>query len=545
MKLLYNARVYSLDREDATTSAILIQGERIRALGESSQMLLECKGTAETFDLHGAPVIPGLTDAHIHLEHYALSLQKVDCETASLTECLRRVSERIHITPPGEWILGHGWNQNNWPEGFGTAQQLDSIAPHHPVYLTAKSLHAAWANSTALKLAGITSITPDPQDGRIGGDAQGKPNGILFEAAMQLVADVIPIPAASQLAEAIRAAQPALWQMGLTGVHDFDRQRCFTALQMLHARDELKMRVLKSLPLEDLPHAIALGLRSGFGDDWLRIGGIKAFADGALGPRTAAMLQPYENEPDNRGMLMLDAEQLFEHGRLAVENGFSLAVHAIGDRAVHEVLNAFEQLRVYERQVTGDNLHQTGDKSRRSGVSSHLPHRIEHVQLIHPDDSSRLAQLDMVASMQPIHATSDMRMADQYWGKRADLAYAWKTQLDSGAVLAFGSDAPVESPNPWWGLHAAVTRCRADGSPGPDGWRPDQKVSVLAGLHGFTRGAAVAAGMADRLGRVAPGYLADLVVLDTDPFTCDPHALKDVRPLATMIGGEWVWRGGL
>jgi predicted amidohydrolase YtcJ len=486
----------------------------------------------ESLDAGGRAVIPGLTDAHIHLEQYALGLQKVDCETSTRLECLRKVSERVRQLPPGVWVLGHGWNQNNWQDGFGSASDLDAVAPQNPAYLTAKSLHAAWVNTAALKAASLNANTPDPPGGRIGRDEGGHPNGILFESAMELVQSAIPEPTLEQVVGAIHAALPGLAKMGLTSMHDFDQRRCFSALQVLRQQDQLSLRVVKSIPLEDLPHAVALRLRTGFGDDFLRLGSIKAFADGALGPRTAAMLQPYEGEPDNRGMLLLDAEQLYEHGRMAVDAGISLAVHAIGDRAVHEVLNALAQIRRYERETRG---------TRTSGHLA-LRHRIEHVQVIHPDDAGRLGELGVVASMQPVHAPSDMRMADQYWGERSRLAYAWRTQLDHGAMLAFGSDAPVESPNPFWGLHAAVTRRRLDGSPGPDGWYPGQRLSIQEALRGFTYGPAYTAHIEDRLGKLAPGYLADLLLLDRDPFLCEPEAIKEIRPLMTMVGGEWVFR---
>jgi predicted amidohydrolase YtcJ len=343
---------------------------------------------------------------------------------------------------------------------------------------------------------------------------------------MQLVADVIPQPNLVKITQAIRQALPRLWQVGLTGIHDFDRRDCFSVLQVLHKAGELKLRVLKSIPLEDLPYAAGLGLRSGFGDDMLRVGGVKAFMDGALGPQTAAMLAPYEGSPDERGILMMDAEQLFEHARQAAENGLSMAVHAIGDRANHEVLEAFQHLRSYEREKLG---------------APGLRHRIEHLQVIHPADAGRLAELGVIASMQPIHATSDYRMADRYWGERAAFSYAWRTQLNAGAQLVFGSDAPVESPNPFLGLHAAVTRRRADGSPGPQGWYPSQRLSLLEALHGFTRAPAYAAGMEDRLGRLSPGFLADLIVLDRDPFACDTHEIQHLHPQRTMVGGEWVF----
>jgi predicted amidohydrolase YtcJ len=535
MRILFNANIHTLSplQSSLNPDALAVQSGRVLALGRGEDIDGEFSGLERTggqkierLDLQGRTVLPGLTDAHIHLENYALGLQKVDCETDSRGECLARVAEKARTTPPGEWVLGHGWNQNNWPEDFGSAALLDAAAPGHPVYLTAKSLHAAWANSAALRLAGIGPDTPDPQGGRIGRDLQGRPDGILFESAMGLLDAVIPAPVEERVADAILQAQRELWRLGVTGGHDFDRRRCFIALQRLQAQGELRLRVLKSIPLDDLPHAVALGLQTGYGDDWLRIGGVKAFADGALGPQTAAMLQPYENSGDDLGMLLLDAEELFEQGRSAVENGLSLAVHAIGDRANHEVLDAYTQLRQHELAFTG---------------AARLRHRIEHVQLIHPDDAGRLAKLGIIASMQPVHAASDMVMADRYWGKRAALSYAWRTQLGHGARLAFGSDAPVESPNPFWGLHTAVTRCRQDGYPGAEGWYPRERLALQEALQAYTTGAAYAAGMEDRLGQLAPGFLADLIVLDQDPYTCSPAELAALKPAATMIGGEWVF----
>ncbi len=536
MKLLYNARIHTLNPAQETASALLIErGEIIAAGGDE---LLDAR--AEKFDLGGRVVLPGLTDAHIHLHHYALGLQKVDCETSTLEECLRRVAERAKTVKKGEWILGHGWNQNEWGEltaksakeeiNFGgeipwpSARDLDFAAPDHPVYLTAKSLHAAWANSAALKLAGITSSTPNPENGEIQRDARGQPTGILLESAMELVSAKIPQPSMDAVTEAIRAAQPILWKMGLTGVHDFDRRVCFMALQRLHQRGELKLRVVKSIPVEDLEHACELGLQSGFGDDWLRVGNVKAFMDGALGPRTAAMFQPYLGDAENRGILNMDGEHLFEIARRAADAGLAMTVHAIGDRANHEVLDAYEQLRGYERA---------------HGLPA-LRHRIEHVQAIHPDDAARLSALNVIASMQPIHATSDMRMAERYWGGRTRLAYAWRTQLAHGARLAFGSDAPVESPNPFLGLFAAITRRRADEA--GEAWIPEEKLTRREAVEAYTMGAAYAAGMETRLGRLAPGCLADLIVLEKDPFACPAEDLLTMQSSATMAGGDWVWR---
>jgi predicted amidohydrolase YtcJ len=262
------------------------------------------------------------------------------------------VEERVKKSKPGEWVLGHGWNQNIW-EVWPTASELDVIAPHNPVYLTAKSLHAAWANTQALKLANVTVQTSNPHNGQIQRDAKGNATGVLLETAMELVGSAVPESTIQDIAAAIENAQPILWRLGLTGVHDFDRRDSFMAVQQLHALGKLKLRVLKNLPVELLDQAFELGLCAGFGDDMLRIGNIKVFMDGALGPHTAAMFQPYNGEDGNRGILNMDGEELFEHGRKAAQVGLGLTVHAIGDRANHEVLNAYEQLRNYE---TGNHL---------------------------------------------------------------------------------------------------------------------------------------------------------------------------------------------
>jgi predicted amidohydrolase YtcJ len=525
MKILYNARIYTLDQARPQVSTLVIDRDRVAAIGGPE--LLESFGLrASREDMGGRVILPGLTDAHIHLMYYALGLQKVDVETPTKAEALRRVAERAAKASPGEWIMGHGWQQNDWDGRWPSVAELDAIAPDKPVYLTAKSLHAGWANSVALHVAGVSSGTPDPLNGKIIRDENGQPNGILLEAAMSLIEDTLPQPTTADVARAIETAQPILHQMGLTGAHDFDRRTAFMALQILDAEKRLKLRVTKSVPVELLPHAFELGLRTGFGSEHLRIGSVKVFMDGALGPRTAAMFAPYLNEPANRGILNMDGEELFEHGRQAADVGLSIAVHAIGDRAVHEVLDGFEQLRGYEQE---------------HGFPA-LRHRIEHVQVIHPDDASRLGKMNIIASMQPIHATSDMLAADRYWGERARLAYAWRTQLDAGTLLAFGSDAPVESPNPFWGLYAAMTRRRADGTPGPDGWYPEQRLSFREALEGFTVGAAYVAGLEDRLGRLSPGYYADLIVLEGDPFMAPAESIYATQPGATMVGGEWVWQ---
>jgi len=521
--ILTNGKIYPRVTELRTCSGLLLLDGRVADIldGPAHTSL----AGIPTVDLGGRVVLPGLTDAHLHLEKYALQLSLVDCETATLDECLERVQARATRVPPGEWILGHGWNQTRW-ERFGRAADLDAVAPGHPVYLTAKSLHAGWANSEALRRAGLATETPDPEGGRVQRAEDGAPTGILFEGAMSIVANALPEPLLTDTVEAMATAQERLWAMGITGVHDFDGRRSFQAEQVLLEQGRLGLRVLKSIPYELLGEAAALGLRSGFGAERLRLGHVKLFADGALGPRTAAMLAPYDGEPGNTGLLFLDREAVLEAGIRAAEAGLALAIHAIGDRANHEVLDGLAALRAYETSH--------GWPARR--------HRIEHLQLVHPDDLPRPAQLGVTASMQPIHATSDMLMADRYWGRRTEFSYAWRSQIRSGAHLAFGSDAPVESPDPFLGLHAAVTRRRTDGTPSPQGWVPQERLDIQQALMGFTEGAAFAAGAELEQGRLQPGYRADLIVVDRDPMACPPDDLPQVRVLGTMVGGRWVRR---
>ncbi|MFQ6100101.1 MAG: amidohydrolase [Anaerolineae bacterium] len=537
-KLLINGRIYTMDAERPRASALAIAGERILAVGDDPSTgsghrlgdLLAPGG--QVLDLGGRCVLPGLTDSHIHFTWYALGLRELDLsKAASLSEMLALVAVRARGTAPGRWVVGRRWDQERWPERrFPTAAELDSVAPDRPVMLRAKSGHALVANSCTLRLAGITAETPDPPGGRIGRDAEGRLDGMLFEgSAMDLVADLVPPPEAEVVDSALREAFPSAWRVGLTCIHDVDGPPAFTAYQRLHARSELGLRVVKYIPADALDCALEIGLRAGLGDDWLRLGGIKVFVDGALGPRTAAMLAPYEGQPENVGISTIDEDTLRELVRQAGAGGLPLAVHAIGDRANRMVL---------------DVLADEGERCRGRACPCPNRHRIEHVQLLHPDDVPRLAALGVVASMQPIHATQDYEMADRYWGDRCATAYAWRSLLEAGTVLAFGSDCPVEDLNPFVGIHAAVTRCRADGSPGPQGWYPQQRLTVEEAAHAYTLGAAQAVGLEDRMGSLSPGKLADLVVLDQDIFTCDPMAIVETQVMATMIGGRLVYGEG-
>jgi predicted amidohydrolase YtcJ len=522
--ILRNARIYTMDPGHPTASGLVIEEGVITAV-LSRQEADQDWVSGPSLDLEGRVLLPGLIDSHLHLRHYAESLQKIDCETRTRQECLARVAERAALAGTGEWILGHGWNHNLWPEGYGTAAELDGIAPDRPVYLTGKSLHVSWANSRAFELAGIREDSPDPPHGSLGRDSDGRLTGILFEEAVSLIELVIPPASVAQTARALLQAQENLWKLGLTGVHDFDRELCLQALQSLEDEGQLKLRVLKSIPSAGLDRAIAEGFRTGMGSDRLWFGGVKDFVDGALGPQTAAMIEPYQGS-SNTGLLMLSEDEIFQLGVKAAQGGLCLAIHAIGDLANHTLLNALERLRQCEKE------HHL----------SPLPHRIEHLQLIAPADAGRLADLGLIASMQPIHAISDMEMAQEYWGERSAFAYAPKIQIDHGALVIFGSDAPVESPNPWLGIHAAVTRQRPDGAPGPEGWYPENRLSLDQALQGFTANPAMAALRGDRQGKLEPGYWADLVLLDRDPFQISPPELLEIRPVGTMLAGSWVFR---
>jgi predicted amidohydrolase YtcJ len=523
--ILHNARVYTFSPREPIVDALAISQNRIIAAGSDVEILHLANKRTEIFNLDGRTVLPGLTDAHIHLEQYALLIHQVDCEVEGLEACLNRVRDRTLNSESGEWILGHGWNQNVW-DRYGNAKDLDAVSPRNPVYLTAKSLHAGWANSAALDLAHISTTTPDPAGGEIQRDASGAPTGILFENAMKLISDFIPAPTQDRLESMIVDAQKSLWRFGITSIHDFDSWLCYLALQSLHHRGELGLRVCKNVRYEDLEYAIDAGVCTGSGDLWVMIGNIKVFTDGALGTQTAALLEPYEGLTDNHGILVTDSEDLLAKGIDAARHGMGMAIHALGDRANREALDAIEGLRRYERD-------------------HRLPpqrHRMEHLQLLHPDDLQRPSQLSVVASMQPIHAISDMATAERYWGKRNRYAYAWKRQLDAGATLAFGSDAPVETPNPFIGLYAAITRKRLDHYPGPEGWYPEERLTLQEALLAYTQGPAYAAGMEGKLGALQAGSLADLIVLECDPYQMEPSSLAAVLPVGTMVDGAWRFR---
>jgi predicted amidohydrolase YtcJ len=523
--VLYNGDIHTMGAAAPHASAVAVGGNRIVALGDDETMLALLAKQGRAIDLDGHTVVPGFTDAHLHFMSYGLSLQQIDlAEVPKLAEALERVAQRAAETPPGQWLRGRGWDHSLWAGGaFPSRHELDRVAPEHPVFLARKCGHVGWANTRALELAGITRETDAPSGGAIDREPNtGEPTGILKELAMDLVYCLFEDPDPQEAAQAIKTAITNAHRHGIVGVHTMEGAAALRGFEKLKADRELALRVLIQIPEDNLDAAIQMGLRTGFGDERLRIGGLKAFADGALGARTAYMLEPFEGEPENVGIPVATAEHLKRLVMKASQAGIAVFIHAIGDRANREVLDAVEA-------------------TRQAGIGRHLRHRIEHTQILHPGDIPRLAELGVIASMQPIHATQDMLLADALWGARSAGAYAFRSLLDSGAVLAFGSDSPVEDLNVMKGIHAAVTRRRADGSPGPDGWYPEQRLTVDETVYAYTAGAAYAGGEEHIKGTLSPGKLADMVVLSRNIFEIDPRQILDTEVLMTVFDGEPVY----
>jgi predicted amidohydrolase YtcJ len=504
------------------SNSLLIEDGQIKFLGDLQEARKSASSQITEIDLSGKFILPGLCDFHLHLAYTAEKLDAVDCETDSLGECLARVATKAQNTPADDWIIGYGWNHNVWqPAEYGTATRLDAVSANHPVFLHAKSLHAAWVNTMAMRIAGIDRNTTDPEGGVIIRDENGEPTGILLENAASLVFNHLPEPNTEQVAQKILRAQTHLHSLGLTAVHDFDRFQSAEALLLLNDRDELKLRVSKNLPSEEVDRVISENWRAKLSrPPFLKPGWLKAFADGALGPQSAAMLESYQGS-QNLGMLLLKAEDLANLGKKAALAGWPLSVHAIGDRAVREVLDGFHLLRQFERE---NHL-------------PPLPHRIEHVQIIQPADLQRMKDYNIIASVQPIHAPSDFLTADHHWGRRCEYAYAYQSLLSKGVDVRFGSDAPVESADPFLGIHAAVTRKRLDGQPGPQGWYPPQRVTLQQAISAITQ-PLPGSGEVDLL---VTGMPADLVILDHDPFMLDPDELAELKPNMTVVAGEVVF----
>jgi predicted amidohydrolase YtcJ len=507
-----------MDSGNPRAEAFVVEDERFLGAGPAHQLDGLLGPGDRVVDLGGQMVLPGLIDAHVHFSWFSLGLADMNLDGIdSLDEALSLVRDRVARTPGGGWVRGQGFNANLW-DRLPTARDLDMVAPCHPVILTNKDCHSIWVNSMVLREAGITAATPDPVGGEIVRDEHGNPTGIFKENAQDLIQRIIPDRTPDEYLQAMRQGLRYAHQVGVTGLHCMDGPDCFRALQALQARGELSVRFFKSIPESLIDSAIGTGLTTGFGNEWLRVGCIKMFADGSLGSQTAYMLDGFEGRPGYTGVPTHTPETLDTTISKAVEHNLAVAIHAIGDAANRMVLDALEPY---------------AEISRRKG----LRHRIEHAQLLTDEDVLRFAQLGVIASVQPSHAPSDRYIADKYWGERSRLAYAFRSLLQSGARLAFGSDVPVEVLDPLAGIHAAVWRKRLT-EPGSESWYPAERLSVNEAIHGFTLGAAYASGEEHLKGSIAAGKLADFVVLTHDISTGDEESLAAARPQATVVGGR-------
>lgn len=525
--ILFNGRVYTVDGKRPWAQAVACGNGRILVVGSDKDVLAMAGSRTQQIDLNGRLMLPGFTDAHVHFLQYAIRRNQVSLfGVEAFAEVIQRVETTVAQAALGEWVLGWGWDEHLW-DVVPTAAYLDNIAPHNPVVLARMDMHTWWVNSAALRQAGITRQTPDPSESHIERDETGEPTGILREwNAIALVQNHIPEPAEAELQAWLDDAIAEAHRLGITGIHDQrveqEGRQSFRLFQALRRRGKLTLRVHINIAAEYLAEAAAIGLQPGFGDEKLWIGHVKAFADGTMGSRTALMLEPFTGEPDNTGVAVTPSGELWELAVAAGEASFPLSVHAIGDRAVREVLDVMGEYRSLQTMQLA------------------MPQRIEHVQLIHPEDLGRLGRYGVVASVQPVHLLTDWPTADRVWGQRARYAYAFRSLLEQGTRLAFGSDAPVAPLNPLLGVYAAVAR--QDQQERPEaGWYPKERLSVAEAIHGYTMGPAYLAGKETVQGSITPDKWADMVVLDRNLFEISPVEIKGTAVALTIFDGKVIF----
>mgnify|MGYP002350440220 CR=1 FL=1 len=526
--LVSNVNGYTLDGEGRLHrfEALLLEGGRVIDAG-SEDALRARAPQARIHDGHGHTLLPGLIDAHAHVMGLGFGLRQIDLAgTRSLDQALDAVRKHAAGKPDAAWIVGRGWNQVLWRLGrFPTADELDRAVTDRPVWLSRVDGHAGWANSAALAIAGIDRNTPDPVGGRIERDAQGRATGILIDAAMALVEAKIPASGAAESEAALDAALTTMASVGITSVHDAGIDTdTFALFRRFADAGRLGTRIYAMIGgvAADFDAIAAAGPLIGYGDDRLTVRSVKLFADGALGSRGAALLAPYSDDPDNHGLLFQDTHTLVAMIGKALARGYQVNVHAIGDGGNRQVLDAFSL-------------------AYKAGGGRELRNRIEHAQVVALEDIPRFAPLQLIASMQPTHATSDMNMAEDRVGPdRIRGAYAWQRFHAQGTVIAAGSDFPVESPNPFFGLHAAITRQDHDDQP-DGGWYPAQRLTREEALRAFTLDAAFAAHQEDALGTLEAGKWADFILVDRDIFTVDAKDIWRTQVLETWVGGTRVF----
>lgn len=529
--IITNANVYTVDKSQPKAEAVAVIGDRIVAVGSASDIDAWRGASTKVIDAGGKLLLPGFNDSHVHFIDGGLQLDSIDLRnTTGPEDFAKKVAERAKITPKGEWITGGDWDEEKWPNPqLPTRQMIDAVTPDNPVFLNRYDGHEVLVNSVALKLAGVTSSTKNPPGGEIVKDKQGNPTGVLKDAAQGLVAGKIPPLSHERRLRAAKRALAHAARLGVTSVQamsaSFEDIRVYSELA---EKGELTTRIYAAPLLENWQDEAKVGIRHAWGSSLLRIGAMKAFADGSLGSTTAYFFEPYNDAPNTHGLLseeMQPISKMRDRMMKADENGLQLCIHAIGDQAISIVLDLFTDV---------EKAH--GKADRRF--------RIEHAQHIAPKDFDRFAALDVIASMQPYHAIDDGRWAERRIGpERIKTTYAFRTLLDKGVKLAFGTDWSVAPLDPMKGLYAAVTRATLDGK-NPNGWVPEQKIKLSEAVEAYTMGSAYAEFQEKEKGSITPGKLADMVLLSDDIFKLDPSKIGDVQVDLTMMGGKVTWQRG-
>lgn len=531
--IITNAKVYTVDKRQPRAEAVAVIGERIVAVGSASAIDAWRGPSTRVIDAGGRLVLPGFNDAHVHFIDSGLGLASVQLkDAASPQEFAGRVAEFAKKQPKGRWILGGNWDEQRWkPPQLPTRELIDPLTPDNPVAVSRYDGHMYLANSVALKRAHITASTPDPPGGEIVRDTHGNPTGILKDAAQSLIDAVIPPLSPAQRLEAARRALAYARGLGVTSVQEMgnpgeDLSRNIEVYKELQEKGELTSRIYVAPMIEGWRNYAGAGIRHAFGSNLLRTGAIKAYADGSLGSSTAYFFEPYSDDPHTRGLLTGEMQPLSKMRRRMIgadRAGLQLCVHAIGDQAISLTLDLFQ-----------DMVKANGTRDRRL--------RIEHAQHIAPKDFDRFARLGVIASVQPYHAIDDGRWAEKRIGpERIKTSYAYRSLLDHGVRLALGTDWDVAPLNPLLTIYAAVTRATLDGK-NPDGWVPEQRISVAEAVEAYTMGSAYAEFQENEKGSITPGKLADMVILSDDIFRIDPRLIRNVEVETTILGGKVVWQ---
>ena len=526
--IITNAKIWTVDKSLPLAQSVAVLGDRIVAVGSSADVNAWRGANTKLIDAGGKLLIPGFNDAHVHFVSGGQQLDNIQLNNAtSSEEFARRIAERAKITPKGEWILGGNWDETKWnPPDMPTKEMIDAVTPDTPVFVSRYDGHMGLANSVALRLAGITAKTADPPGGTVVRDAQGNPTGALKDAATDYMDKVIPPLSHDQRVKVVKRALEHAASLGVTSVqHMVASYEDITVYSELLQRGELTTRIYAAPLITHVDDQAKLGIGHAFGGPYLRIGALKAFADGSLGSGTAYFYEPFLNQGNNRGLLsdeMHPISLMRDRMMKADAAGLQICTHAIGDEGISTILDLY-----------ADVIKAHGDADRRF--------RIEHAQHMAAKDFDRFAQMHVIASVQPYHAIDDGRFAESHIGHdRASRTYAFRTFLDHGVRLAFGTDWEVAPLNPLLGVYAAVTRATLDGK-NPNGWFPEQKLTVAEAIEAYTMGSAYAEFQEKEKGSITPGKLADMVRLSDDIFSIESEKIRDVKVLNTFVGGKLVW----